>query len=89
MEMERTRDRLRLRFSRPSSKNDPECAVVGGVIAHNLGHNCWKAGFIGGQMFQVYSKVIQIYIHTHTHPFSGCFHCTLLQDIDIVSCAIQ
>src|SRR5574339_338842 len=35
------------------SKNDPECTVVGGVIAHNLGHNYQKARFIGGQMFQV------------------------------------
>ena len=56
--------------------------MVGGVIAHNLGHNCQKARFIGGQVFQVYSKVIQIYIHTHTHPFLDCFHYTLLQDIE-------
>lgn len=40
--MERTRDRLRLRFRAVSVQNDPECAVVGGVIAHNLGHNCWQ-----------------------------------------------
>lgn len=71
MEMERKRDRLRLRFSRSSSKNDPECAVVGGVIAHNLGHNCWQARFIGRQVFRVYIKSDSD-IHTHT-PFSRLF----------------